>query len=122
MTTKSTYAELHNLRSKRKHNFLIFFSLCTKCEDPTLVAELSEEILLKYHMRPYDTSEITEEEFVYDSLHNELLFTILERSAVVAPGGKDDVSVATEDGQIEMEIDLEEVRVSQEEEENNAQS
>ena len=49
-------------------------------EDDDSTSDLSEAIISDFELIPYKTPFITEEEFVFDSLRNELLFSILRES------------------------------------------
>ncbi len=61
-----------------------YFSLCVSYpKDETSTDELCQAIISDFEPIPYETPYITEEEFVYDALRNELLFSVLRIRAVM---------------------------------------
>ena len=55
-------------------------SLCINTEGEESTSYLLEVILSDFEPIPYETAYISEEEFVFDSLRNELLYAILRDS------------------------------------------
>jgi len=50
--------------------------LCTNAPDEETVEDFTSEILLDFECQPYDSPFITEEEFVYDFLHNDKVINV----------------------------------------------
>jgi len=55
-------------------------SLCIYPDDVESTSDLCEAIISDFEPIPYETPYISEEEFVFDSLRNELLFSVLRES------------------------------------------
>jgi len=54
--------------------------LCLDPKDDESTSDLLEAIISDFEPIPYETQYISEEEFVFDSLRNELLFALLRES------------------------------------------
>ena len=58
-------------------HFFYVCSLCIHPQDDESTSDLLEAIIADFETIPYETLCISEEEFVFDSLRNELLFSVL---------------------------------------------
>lgn len=64
-------------------NHFLFFRLCVRLkqrDDFNTIQALKKDILKTFATKPYDGNLISEEEFIYDGLHNEALYKVLSSS------------------------------------------